>query len=191
MCARSLVYALPARISYGITVRSTPESTAIMNIAQDFFDSGSSTPAPVVVLIHGSSRPEKQWPESHWLELGHRLNGLGYTVAFVHGSDEEQWRSESIAGRLTQAVVWPRMTTDAMVDALAQSLGVIGLDSGLSHIAVALDLPVVQIYNFDTVWRTGPLESEHQISVFAEPTPTVDSVWQAWMQASALASLRE
>ena len=33
----------------------------------------------------------------------------------------------------------------------------IGVDSGLSHVAVALDLPHVQIYNFDTAWRTGPL----------------------------------
>ncbi len=190
MCARSLIYALPRSMSYGLTVRSTSASAAIKNIAQDFFDSGSGTPAPVVVLIHGSSRPEKQWPESHWLDLGHRLNGLGYTVAFVHGSDEEQWRSESIAGRLNQAVVWPRMATDAMVDALAHCLGVIGLDNGLSHIAMALDLPVVQIYNVDTLWRTGPRDSDHQIAVFAEPTPSVDQVWQAWMQASALASLK-
>ena len=190
MCARSLVYALPEATVYGITVRTTPESTAIQNIAQDFFDSGASTPAPVVVLVHGTSRPDRMWPEAHWLELGHRLNGLGYTVAFVHGNDEEQWRSESIAGRLDQAVVWPRMTTDAMVDAMGQSLGVIGVDSGLTHIALALDLPVVQICNFDTAWRTGARHSDHQISVFEPPTPDVDSVWLAWMQASALASLK-
>jgi 3-deoxy-D-manno-octulosonic-acid transferase len=41
--------------------------------------------------------------------------------------------------------------------ALAALRGVVGVDSGLSHIAVALDLPHVQIYNFDTAWRTGPL----------------------------------
>jgi heptosyltransferase-1 len=190
MCARSLVYALPRHSAYGLTVRNTPESKAIKNIAQDFFDSGSSTPAPVVVLVHGSSRPDKQWPENHWLDLGHRLNGLGYTVAFVHGSDDEQWRSESIAGRLVQAVVWPRMTTDSMVDAMGQVLGVIGVDSGLSHIAMALDLPVVQICNEDTRWRTGAHQSDHQISVYQSPTPSVDSVWLAWMQASALASLK-
>ena len=190
MCARSLVYALPEATVYGIAVRSTPESKAIQNIAQDFFDSGASTPAPVVVLAHGTSRPDRMWPEAHWLELGHRLNSLGYTVAFVHGSDEEQWRSESIAGRLSQAVVWPRMTTDAMVDAFGQALGVIGVDSGLSHIAIALDLPVVQICNVDTAWRTGGRRSDHQISVFEAPTPSVDSVWFAWMQASALASLK-
>jgi len=61
---------------------------------------------------------------------------------------------------------------------------VIGVDSGLSHIAVALDLPHVQIYNFPTAWRTGPQPEHghrHQVSVQAQPTPSVDAVWDAWL----------
>lgn len=192
MCARSLVYALPEKPTYGLTVRDSVETGKIKSVAQQFFDSGSSAgPAPVIALVHGASRTEKLWPDDHWLELGHRLNDLGYTVAFPHGSDEELYRSESLAGRLSQAVVWPRMSVDALVDALAGCLGVIGVDSGLSHISVALDLPHVQIYNRDTVWRTGPIDGDHQISVYAEPTPSVEAVWRAWIQASALASLRD
>jgi heptosyltransferase-1 len=61
------------------------------------------------------------------------------------------------------------------------------VDSGLSHIAVALDLPHVQIYNFDTAWRTGPGDGRHgkaaqQVSVYATPNPDVDAVWRAWEQ---------
>jgi heptosyltransferase-1 len=54
------------------------------------------------------------------------------------------------------------------------------VDSGLSHIAVALDLPHVQIYNFDTAWRTGPIERARQLAVYARPTPSVEAVWQSW-----------
>ncbi|MGD6771292.1 hypothetical protein VQ049_13265, partial [Staphylococcus arlettae] len=54
---------------------------------------------------------------------------------------------------------------------------------GLSHIAVALDLPHVQIYNFDTAWRTGPVQRVRQRSVYAQPAPpSVEAVWQAWTQ---------
>ena len=60
----------------------------------------------------------------------------------------------------------------------------IGVDSGLSHIAVALNLSHVQIYNFDTAWRTGPQPSAHQVSVVDQPAPTVDAVWQAWLGVS-------
>jgi len=65
---------------------------------------------------------------------------------------------------------------------------VIGVDSGLSHMAVALDLPHVQIYNFDTAWRTGPLAGadgaggQRQLSVYAQPTPSVQVVWNAWLK---------
>ncbi len=109
----------------------------------------------------------------------------------------------AIAQDLPHAQVWPLLSLDALTDALATCAGVIGVDSGLSHIAVALDLAHVQIYNFDTAWRTGPLaepvankplvvqllssqqvpQVPHQCSVFAQPTPTVDAVWQAWQAA--------
>ena len=71
-----------------------------------------------------------------------------------------------------------------MTDALGATAGVIGVDSGLSHIAVALDLAHVQIYNFDTAWRTGPVDRQRQRSVYAQPTPTLEQVWQAWLQVS-------
>ena len=63
--------------------------------------------------------------------------------------------------------------------------GVIGVDSGLSHIAVALDLAHVQLYNVPTAWRTGPLAAHghrHQVAVEATPAPIVDAVWAAWLQ---------
>jgi heptosyltransferase I len=84
------------------------------------------------------------------------------------------------------------MALDAVTDTLAKCAGVIGVDSGLSHIAVALNVPHVQIYNFDTAWRTGPevlagtdeatapRGPSRQTSVLGQPCPTVEAVWNAW-----------
>ena len=62
-----------------------------------------------------------------------------------------------------------------------------GLRGETHRCAVALGLPHVQIYNFDTAWRTGPLATDpaadkavQQISVFATPQPSPEAVWQAW-----------
>ncbi len=91
--------------------------------------------------------------------------------------------TERIAGELgSLAVVWPKLDIGELTDRLAGCAGVIGVDSGLSHIAVALDLRHVQLYNFDTAWRTGPLESDRQIALYAQPTPTTEAVWQAWLR---------
>ena len=137
-----------------------------------------------VALVHGSSRADKQWPVASWVELGQRLNHSGFAVALAHGNAAEKVVSETIAAQLDDAWVWPSLGLDAVTDAMSQCAGVIGVDSGLSHIAVALGLPHVQIYNFDTAWRTGPSEAEPkvspQVSVFASPTPDVDTVWNAW-----------
>jgi heptosyltransferase-1 len=107
-----------------------------------------------------------------------------------HGNDAEESVAYKIASNLLHVRVWPRLSLDALADALANCAGVIGVDSGLSHIAVALDLPHVQIYNFDTAWRTGPPQpaSAHplrQCSVFAQPSPMLETVWQAWLGVSS------
>lgn len=138
----------------------------------------------MVALVHGTSRADKQWPVPSWHALGKRLNEQGYGVAVPHGSDEELTRAHEIADGLGCATVWPRLGLDALSDALAQCAGVVGVDSGLSHIAVALNLPHVQIYNFDTAWRTGPPPGALQRSVFASSTPSVEVVWQAWLGVS-------
>ena len=167
LCAQALGYAVPAPLHYGLN-QALERATAPRK--------------PIVVLVHGTSRADKEWPLSHWYALGQRLKDSGLDVALPHGNDEERLRSEALAEMLPGALVWPRMSLDQLTTEMAPCTGVIGVDSGLSHIAVALDLPQVQIYNFDTAWRTGPTGSRKQTSVTDAPTPTVDAVWHAWQQ---------
>ncbi len=142
---------------------------------------------PVLVLVHGSSRDDKLWSEADWTRLGRRAVADGWQIALPHSGEIERARAARIAAAIgSDAVqVWPAMNLDALVDRLGSAHGVIGVDSGLSHIAVALDLPHVQLYNWPTAWRTGPLAAHghrHQVAVEAQPTPTLDAVWRAWQQ---------
>lgn len=149
-----------------------------------------------IAFVHGTSRADKEWPLSHWVVLGQRLNAAGYQIMLPHGNAAELATSQAIAEALNRAapamaVVWPLLPLDALTDELAQCAGVIGVDSGVSHIAVALDLPHVQIYNFATAWRTGPQATApgaRQVSVFAQPAPGVEAVWQAWLACSGSAA---
>ena len=168
LCARALGYAVPAALNFGLVAHGSAQVSG-----------------RCVALVHGTSRDDKCWPQDHWVALGRRLVAAGYTLGLPHGSADEQARSERMAQALgPQAQVWPRLDLGALTDRLAACAGVIGVDSGLSHIAVALDLPHVQIYNFDTAWRTGPVDVTRQRSVFAQPAPDVDAVWQAWQQVA-------
>ena len=136
-----------------------------------------------IAFIHGTSRLDKTWLLQNWVELGQRLAANGYQITLVHGSAKELATSQAIAAQLGgRSVVWPLLSVDELTQELGACQGAIGVDSGVSHIAVSIGLPHVQIYNFATAWRTGPLGSAHQVSVFAKPSPTVDAVWQAWLQ---------
>ncbi|HEY3634175.1 MAG TPA: lipopolysaccharide heptosyltransferase I [Caldimonas sp.] len=141
--------------------------------------------ARTVVLIHGTSRDDKLWPDAHWIELGRRLVDEGWSVALPQAGGAEGARAKVIAEAIggARCAVWPAMELGAFIDRLAVVQGAIGIDSGPSHIAVALGLPHVQIYNFPTAWRTGP-QPRHgaglQVAVEGDPTPTVGAVWSAW-----------
>ncbi len=180
LCAKALHYTLPFHMEFGLLALTDKAPSDIKTIA---FRRGLRG---MVALVHGTSRADKQWPLAHWRDLAARLNAAGFGVALAHGNPAEAQVSQAIAHDLEHVQVWPSLALDALTDALATCVGVIGVDSGLSHIAAALDLPQVQIYNFDTAWRTGPLPSgqpqqlPHQCSVFAQPTPSVEAVWQAW-----------
>jgi heptosyltransferase-1 len=180
LCARALGYTLPMYLEFGLLAQVDKTPADIKTVA---FRRGLRG---MVALVHGTSRSDKEWPLANWCELAKRLNDAGFGVALAHGNPAEEQVSRMIAHGLEHVQLWPRMSLDALTDAMGTCFGAIGVDSGLSHMAVALDLPHVQIYNFDTAWRTGPLppplpdQLPHQRSVFAQPTPSVDAVWQAW-----------
>lgn len=214
LCALAFGYSLPTVVSYGLVAHLEKALDAIKYVALKTGTKG------VVALVHGTSRVDKEWPLAHWRAFAARLNDSGFGVVVLHGSDAEERVSHDIVQGLRQAQVLPRLALDALADNLAHCVGVVGVDSGLSHMAVALNVAHVQIYNFDTAWRTGPLSpadpvlqvpvpplvpgvptvtmlrqqmAEHaacatatvrQVAVFAQPTPSVDQVWQAWAGVS-------
>jgi heptosyltransferase-1 len=151
-----------------------------------------------MVLIHGTSRADKLWPEPQWIELGRRLIAAGWRLALPQADAVEAERAQRLlqAWGTPHAQVWPHMSLDALADQMAPARAAIGVDSGLSHLAVALDLAHVQLYNFPTAWRTGPQarhspagEAAHLVSIGGDSVPTLDEVWSAWQQVAATRGL--
>ena len=181
LCASALRYTVTGPARFGLVAGAQAAAAPVPagGVCNSF-----APRKPCVALVHGSSRADKQWPVASWVALGQRLNHSGFCVALAHGNASERATSEAIAAQLDDAWVWPSMGLDALTDTMAHCAGVVGVDSGLSHIAVALGLPHVQIYNFDTAWRTGPQATEPkaapQVSVFATPQPDLEAVWNAW-----------
>ncbi|MES2424456.1 MAG: lipopolysaccharide heptosyltransferase I [Pseudomonadota bacterium] len=141
-----------------------------------------------VVLAHGTTRPDNEWLEACWTELGRRLVQHGLDVWLPQAGGAELALAQRLAAAIgPQASVWPKLSLAEVLDRMATSAGVVGVDSGLSHLAVALDLPHVQIFSQPRVWRAGPLGRAHQRAVGGDAAPDVDAVWHAWQQVLAAA----
>jgi len=104
---------------------------------------GDAGDAPYAVFLTMTSRADKLWPEERWIELG---RALGVRVVLPWGSDAERARAGRIAAALSEAEVAPRMTLEQLARLLVRAQAVIGVDTGLTHLAAALGARTVGIY---------------------------------------------
>ena len=138
-----------------------------------------------VWLCHGTTRADNEWPLDHWAELGQRLLAAGERVCIPQASDKEAaWAAQLVARLGEGAEVLPRLKLSALWPRMADSRGVVSVDSGLGHLAVALDLPVVQLFSQPRIRRAGPIGRAHQAAIGGDHVPAIDEAWQAWQRCS-------
>jgi len=111
---------------------------------------------PFAVLLHATARGEKLWPESDWIALARGLGDLaGWRVVLPWGTAAERERSERIAAAVPGAAVPPRSGLAALAAGLARARVVVGVDTGLLHLASAVGAPCVGIYVATDPARNG------------------------------------
>lgn len=120
------------------------------------------------VFLTMTSRADKLWPEASWIELG---RALALPIVLPWGSEAERSRAERIARGIGQAVVPQRKAIDALAEVLQNAKGVVGLDSGLTHLAAALGVPTVGIYCASDPALTGLYGAGHASNVGAPGKP--------------------
>jgi len=114
-------------------------------------------PLRQVVLLHATARPEKEWPVQRWIELGQMLAVRGYELIVPWGTPRERKRSEEIAAAVPHVVVPARQPLDQVAGMIASAALVVGVDTGLLHLAAALGVPLVAIFTGTEPGQHGPL----------------------------------
>lgn len=107
---------------------------------------GEASVERYALLLTMTSRDDKLWPEEHWRALGARLEALGLACVLPWGSEEERRRCVRIAAGLGRASVPPRLSLRELARLANASACVIGVDTGLSHLAVAMGAPTLGLY---------------------------------------------
>ena len=133
--------------------------------------------APYAVLLTMTSRADKLWPEENWIALG---KALGMRAVLPWGSEAERARAGRIAAALPEAEVAPRMTVPQLARLFGRAERVVGVDTGLTHLAAALGARTVGIYCGSDPKLVGIYGATHgrNVGALGRP-PTVADVLQA------------
>ncbi len=114
---------------------------------------------PYAMFVHATAQPKKRWPEERWIETGRSLHGRGLEIVLPWGSDDERTAAGRITASVPGARVLEQMPLDAMARLIAGASLVVGVDTGLLHLAAALGVPLVAIFVASEPGLTGPMGS--------------------------------
>ena len=144
---------------------------------------------PYVVVLHMTSREAKSWPESSFRAVVERLDAAGYASVVPWGSADERARSDRIADGVSGAIVPSWMELSHVASLLARAALVIGVDTGLTHLAAALGTPTIAIFTVtDPVLAGVRYAGAHAWDMGGAGTvPRVDDVLDAAARALRLA----
>ena len=163
LAAQALGYTPADRVDYAIS--STPG-------AWPWLAGGA-----YAVLIHATSARAKLWPEPRWAALGRRLAQDGLRCVLPSGSAEERARSERLAASLPDAIAAPPLALDEIASLLAGARCVVGVDTGLTHLAGALGVATIGIYTRTDPAATGLYGCARAVNVGGRgKSPQVDEV---------------
>lgn len=156
-------------------------------------DLTSARDGKFLVFLHGTSRPDKEWPEPQWIALAKLAYDAGYRICLPWGNATEHRRAQRIAATHESIEVLPRMNLTELAKELSAANGVIAVDTGLAHLAAALSTPCVTLYastNPDLIGTRGR-HQRHLRQVFSaandQTNPLCESLpAQVWREITEL-----
>lgn len=151
--AAALDYPLPDSFRFGI---------------QDHFTRVSAD-SRQLVFVPGSSWTTKLWTPEDWQALTTIALEQGYQVEIIWGSDSERELADQIVARHPQA--WraaERQSITRVAEKLVGAAGVVGMDTGFSHLSGALETPTVALYGPTSPDKVG-LFGDHTCNFTLNP----------------------
>lgn len=164
LAAQALGYILDAPALFGIVSPKIDHPTWLPDCAY-------------VVLLHATSRADKFWLEASWIELGCYLHDLNIRCILPWGSEAERIRSSRLAKVIPGAILPPLLSLNEVALLLGSARAVVGVDTGLAHLAAALGVPTIGIYTATDPALTGLYAARNTINLGGiNQSPDVTSV---------------
>jgi heptosyltransferase-2 len=120
---------------------------------------------PALILCPGAEYgPAKRWPIEHFAKLAKKV-GAGGTAVWIIGSAKDTIVGEAIVQHSDGIAInlCGRTSLAQAIDLIATATAVVSNDSGLMHVAAALDRPLIALYGSSSPTYTPPLSAHATI----------------------------
>ncbi len=173
-----------AALAFGYAMPTTPPDYGLALPAEPL---PPELPRAYVVCLHGTSRASKLWPQAHWVALADALLQKGLTPLLPWGDNAERARAEAIHAACPGVQVLSRASLRSLALVLGHARAVVGVDTGLLHLAGALERPVVGLYTGSDPLLTGVYPHDPACAVNLGgigQVPTVEEVLGAFSRVT-------
>lgn len=136
-----------------------------------------------LVFQHSTTRFDKHWPEQYWEQLIETACANGWQIKLPWGNPTEKERAERLAAVHSAAEVLPKLSLSEIANVLAGATACVSVDTGLSHLAAALDRPNVILFGPTDPGLVGGYGKD-QYCLQASDYPAIDSAIEPAVFAS-------
>ncbi len=161
LIALAMNYNLKEKADYGLQISISQKFELDINTG------------PYAVLLPFSSNKKKSWSDEHWITIGKFINQLGMHSLFIVGTDSDYRDAQNLSAQIENSVIFPISPLDKVTLVLGNASVIIGLDTGLTHLAAALCKPTIGIYLTTNPDKTGLYGPAKIVNIIQSEEPPV------------------
>lgn len=122
--------------------------------------------SPYCLFFHATTWTTKQWPLSHWINLAQKMAEKGYYIVLPWGNDKEHKQAQQIATAHSNCFVLPPLRLSDLVPIIQHAAWVTSVDTGLAHLAAALNKDAMVLYGPTNPDKIGTM-GKNQIHIMS------------------------
>ncbi|WP_457913938.1 lipopolysaccharide heptosyltransferase RfaC [Candidatus Gillettellia adelgis] len=144
-----------------------PDNDGCYAISQRFLNQPPADAGQYLVFLHATTRTNKHWPEQNWRELIKLTVNSGIKIKLPWHTEHAHQRALRLAAGCSSIEVLPQLSLQQIAEVLSGAQGVVSVDTGLSHLAAALNKPNITLFGPTNPEMIGGY-GQHQLSILSD-----------------------
>ncbi len=152
LVSQSLGYHIDTEARFGLKITSDRYPRSLKRI-------------PYAILIPFTSNDKKRWKFENWISVGNFLNKMNLSVLFIVGNTRNHREAQKICRRIKDSTTYPISKINEITDVINNCVTLIGVDTGLTHLALAIGKPTIGIFSATDPAKTGLYTNKNAFNV--------------------------